>query len=612
MLTLLCAGQAQAGTLDAQLDRTRITEGETVRLQLSTSDDVRGEPDLDPLTADFEILGRSQGSRLNIVNGQRTSTRQWQVVLLPRHAGDLTVPALRLGSLASQPLPLEVLPATAAQAGGADAGAPVLVEVEADPAAPYVQGEVGYVVRVLSRVPLHEASLSEPSAGDAIVEPAGEDRQYTTQRNGTTYQVTERRYAIYPQHSGPLTIQGPVLSAAVPVQDGRRRSLRERFFGGGPFADMDRLLGGAPFADFPDFDSLFTETRPVRLHGEDVALDVQPRPAGVQGDWLPAKSLTLTEAWSPDPPVFRVGEPVTRTIALIADGVSAAQLPDLALPAVAGLKAYPDQPQNETHAQDGSLITTRTLRTALIPTAPGKLTLPGLQVHWWDTRAQQARVATLPGRTVEVLPGTAGSAAADLPGAPAAPAPPVTAPAGGAAQGPAADGGPALPAGQAVAARTSYWPWLAGAATAGWLVTLVLWWRSRGRSAAPRPAPARDDAPSPARQRAACRTRLQEACRTDDPRAARAALLDWAALQWPDAPPRGLSGLAGHLDGSAAHPVIVDLNRVLYDGSRQPRWDGQAAWPVLERLLDETPAARDDTSRAGPLPDLYPRHVAGG
>jgi hypothetical protein len=601
---LLCSGQALAGTLEARLDRAQITQGETVTLQLSTADDVQGDPDLGPLARDFEVLSRSQGSRLSIVNGHSTATRQWQIVLLPRHEGDLTVPALRIGTLESRPLPLRVQHAAATQAGAADAGAPVLVEIEADTETPYVQGEVAYTVRVLSRVPLNEASLSEPSAGDAIVEPAGEDSHYTTGRDGTTYQVTERHYAIFPQHSGPLTIEGPVLSAAVPVQNGKRRSLRERFFGGGPLADMDEFFGGAPFAGFPDFDNLFTETRPVRIRGEDVALDVQPRPAGVRGQWLPAKSLTLTEAWSPDPPVFRVGEPVTRTIALIADGLSAAQLPDLTPPAVAGLKTYPDQPQSETRAEDGTLITTRTVRTALIPTTAGTLTLPELRVPWWDTGKQQARVATLPERTIEILPGSAGATGTPAPAQPVAPTPLASATAGT-----VPSGEPATV--QSPAARPSYWPWLAGAATAGWLITLVLWLRSRTGRVAHKPDPGRDNAPALRQQRAACRSRLRQACRADDPRTARAALLDWAALQWPDAPPRGLSGLAGHLDGSAAQQVIVDLNRILYDGNTQRHWDGRAAWPVLERLLGDKVAPRDDSMTAAALPDLYPQHVAG-
>jgi hypothetical protein len=608
LLAWLSCAQALAGTLEAQIDRTRIVQGETVTLQLSVPGDIQGDPDLSPLERDFEILSRSEGSRINIINGRSSATRNWQLVLLPKRDGDLTIPALQLGSLQSRPLPLSVMPAAAARTGAAGtAGQPVLIEVEADPEHPYVQGEVTYRVRILSRVPLHEASLSEPHAGDAIIEQAGEDSHDTTQRDGITYQVIERHYVIFPQHSGPLQIDGPTLDAAVPVQNGGHRGLRQRFFGNDPFPDIEKFFGSAPFADFPDIGSMFTQTRPVHTRGRDITLDVLPQPAGIQGDWLPAKSLSLAEAWSPDPPVFRVGEPVTRTIALIVDGLSAAQLPELTPPPATGMKAYPDQPQSETRAEGDSLITTRTLKTALIPMAPGSVTLPEFQVHWWDTEAQQARVATLPARTIEVLPARAGAGPAAAAGVPASATRNATAPAAAGASGIPADAPALQPEPQ-----QSYWPWLAAAAAIGWLVTLGLWRfnSGRGRSGARKPVPAADTAPSRRRQLAQCRMRLKNACLSNDPRAARAALLDWAAVQWPAAPPRDLSALASHISSAAAQGEIITLDRRLYAGETRPGWDSRTAWPVLEQALRQA-APGDDAGTEEPLPDLYPRHVPG-
>lgn len=614
-LTLLLMGMALAGQvlaqeLTARLDRTQISEGESVRLQLSVSGDVQGHPDLGPLDADFDVVGESQGSRVNIINGRSSSTHEWQLVLLPRRSGELTIPALQLGALQSQPLHLKVLPASAAMAPTAGGGQPVIVEVEADPKQPYVQGEVTYRVRVLSRVPLREASLSEPRAGDAIVEPLGEDKRYTTERHGTSYQVIERRYAIFPQHSGTLKVESPVLSASVPVQGGNRRSLRQRFFGNDPFNDIEKFMGQSPFADFPDFGGLFEETRPVRLRARDVALEVRAQPAGVQGSWLPARSLTLTEAWSPDPPVFRVGEPVTRTIALVADGLSAAQLPDLTPPVPAGMKLYPDQPQSQSRAEDDSLIVTKTQQAALVPTAPGTVTLPDYKIRWWDTRTQQTRVATLPGRTIKVLPASSGA------GSPAA------GPAAAASHTLAAGAPPAAPASRGVTAAApvretgshpAYWPWLAGAALAGWLATLMLWLRTRGhRHNSPEgPAPAAGAAPPRRQLLARGKTRLKQACDSNDPKAARAALLDWAAAQWSDAPPRGLSELAACFNSETTQQAIVALDRVLYDGNARHAWDGHSAWPVLERGLAEAAPAQTGNSKSGALPELYPRHVAG-
>jgi len=613
LLGMMLAGHALAQELMARIDRTRIAEGETVRLQLSVPGDAQGRPDLGPLAADFDILGESQGSRINIINGRSSSTQEWQLVLMPKRSGELTIPALQLGDMQSRPLQLKVLPASASATPASGAGQPVMLEIDADPEQPFVQGEVTYRVRILSRVPLREASLSEPHAGDAIVEQLGEDSRYTTQRNGTTYQVIERHYAIFPQHSGALKVESPVLSASVPVQGGSRRSLRQRFFGNDPFTDIQKFMGSDPFADFPDVGGMFEETRPVRIRARDVTLDVHPQPAGVQGSWLPARSLTLTEAWSPDPPVFRVGEPVTRTIALIADGLSAAQLPDLTPPVPAGMKLYPDQPQSESRAEGDSLIVTKTMQAALVPTAPGSVTLPDFTVQWWDTETQQTRVATLPGRTIEVLPASPGTNnPVTGPVAPGEPAGSTRAGAPPAAPAPAAVPAGSTPARQS-GAQPTYWPWLAGAALAGWLLALVLWMRTRrhGRADPVKPAPPANAAPSRRQGLAKSRTRLRNACLSNDPKAARAALLDGATVLWPDAPPRGLSELAARFATGSLQAEIVALDRLLYDGNAQRGWDGHSACPVLEQALVDA-AADEGSGKHEALPGLYPQHVAGG
>ncbi|MGD8614986.1 MAG: BatD family protein [Gammaproteobacteria bacterium] len=604
----LLSGQALAQDLDAQLDRTQIAEGESVTLRLSTSGDTQGSPDLSPLTRDFDILSQGQSTRVNIINGRSSSTREWRLVLLPRRSGELTIPPLELDGMQSRPLRLSVLPAGAPQASGSGRRQPVMLEIEADPQQPYVQGEVSYRVKILSRVPLREASLNQPHADDAIVERLGEDSRYTTQRNGETYQVIERRYAIFPQHSGTLNIESPVLNAAVPIQDSRRRDLRGRFPGGDPFGDIEKFFGHNPFAGFPGMGDLFEETRPVRIRGRSVTLDVRPQPASSQGPWLPARNLKLSEHWSPDPPVFRVGEPVTRTVELIAEGLTAAQLPELATPVPDGLKVYPDQPQNETRPRGDHLLATRSLKAALVPTRPGRLTLPELQVHWWDTKTQQPRVATLAARTIDVLPAKPGAQ-----GTPASPRPAEPTPSAGTqiAERPTTASPTAAPddAGvEAIGWQTSYWPWITAGVALGWLVTLVLWLHARSHrtasSGAP-PAAARTE-PSRPQRLGQSRKRLRDACLSNDPKAARAALLDWAGARWPDNRPRGLSELAGRLAAEPVSTELIRLDRALYGAGAADHWVGRHAWAVLERALGDAPSGSGKSGYEA-LPDLYPQ-----
>jgi hypothetical protein len=150
------------------------------------------------------------------------------------------------------------------------------------------------------------------------------------------------------------------------------------------------------------------------------------------------------------------------------------------------------------------------------------------------------------------------------------------------------------------------WPWVSVGLAALWLVTLGLWLRERGRRAAGRDR--RDGAP-PAPSLHAARSLVRAACEAGDPRAAREALLAWAAARWPrDAPPR-LRLLAERLGGDS-RPVLEAMDLAIY-GRRDDAWDGESAWRVLAPLLERARGEATGEAPPPPLPPLYPG-AAGG
>lgn len=600
LLLLIClwsAAAAQAQELQAQVDRTRVGEGESLRLLLRAEGQVSGAPDLSPLQQDFEILGQSQSSSISIVNGRTSSSQEWQIGLLPRRSGQLEIPSLQLGNLRSRPIGLEVVPA--AQAALPDAAgtvAPVLIETELEDPDPYVQGLARYVVRVLSRVPLQQAGLGEPQGEGLLVERLGEDRSYSAQRNGQQYNVVERRFALFPQRSGDIEISAPLLTAQIPDDNGRRRGGRD------PFGDFQSFFGRSPFAGI---DNLFQATRPLQLRGQAQTLRARAQPGSAASPWLPAESLSLNESWSPEPDQPRVGEPLTRTIAITAQGLTAAQLPDLVPSVPAGFKLYPDQPQSETRSEGDTLVAQKTIKLAYVASQAGDIELPAVRLAWWDTAADMQREATLPARTIHVLPAVGTTAQA--PWTP--PAEPTVA-AGQPAQ-PEISSAPADDdrAGSPDIMPYGYWPWLAALFLLAWLVTLSAWWRTRRQLPAASPEPTAGSRQQVVPRPDTARDALRRACNERDPRAARSALLQWAQAVWPTDPPRRLDQLAQRLD-PAASAVLRELDRQLYGGDGA-LWDGAAAWSVLGKVLIEEsrpgPAASPD-----PLPGLYPHSSDGG
>lgn len=593
LLATLFSLQAAAAAPEARLDRTRIAEGETVVLSVNVPADSDGVPDLSDLAQDFDILDRSQSMHMSMINGRTSSSRGWQFVLAPKRSGTLAVPAIRVGTASTRPLSLQVLPA--AEAAKLGPAPPVSLEVEVEPQQPLVQQQVIYTVRLLSRVPLSQPRLSDPQIKDAIVEHLGAEREYSSQRGGQTLRVIERRYAVFPQRSGQLDIEGPVLTAQVPDPDQRGIGPGQRFPGRDPFADFDRLFGRSGLSG----GSLFSHTRPMQMRAKRLTLQVQPQPPGTPTPWLPAESVALNDAWSPDPPQFRVGEPVTRNIAITAQGLSAVQLPDLPLDLPAGIKAYPDKAQMQTRGDGDTMVAQKVIRMALVPAQAGTLTLPEVRLEWWDVATNEARTARLPPRQVEVLPAAGVVSPPALSVAPdTAPGPLVTAPPAAAS---GSDGSAASPpaAGDAEAAA---WPWLAGLLGLAWLVTLVLWWRSRG--SVPEAVTVRATTAAASPQPAVALSRIEQVFRSDDAATARQTLLQWAQARWAQDPPRRLDQVAARL-GSEAAMVLDEIDRCLYAG--QPRhWNGAAAWDRLAPVLRRA-SGQDATPGDQPLPPLYPQ-----
>jgi hypothetical protein len=597
LCSLLMGAGAFAAGLDAQLDRARLVEGDTLVLTLSAAGGGSETLDLSPLQEDFDLLDQNQSSRMSIINGESSSSRVWQLLLAPKRTGKLTIPSLRLGEMTSPALSLEVIPA--AQAAKMGEPRPLLLEVEATPQDAYVQSQMVYTLRVLSRVKLYNASLTVPKISDAIVESLGEDKEYKTFRNGQQYQVIERRYAIFPQHSGKLEIDAPVLSAQVSESSQQRQDLNQRLFGTtSPFYRMNGML---------------QRLRPMQLRGRSLSLEVLPQPANTLTPWLPAKSLKMTESWSPNPPVFKVGKSVTRTITISARGLSGAQLPDLNLVTPDGIKSYPDKWQSEQQVDDDTLVVSKTSKIVLLPSSSGHLTLPEVRIDWWDIQANRQRMATLPARKIQVLPGknsadkTQISAPVDASASQSADPdnsrleiPPATDAAA------ATDGLARLIQGLIDRIFTAgYWPWISTLLALGWLITTGLWLRDRARVATGESGTHTPAAWEPALQPEKILPRLERACKENNAKAARHTLLEWASARWPDNPPRRLEALGYRLDAEAAK-LLRALDQALYAPMAQ-KWEGNAFWKRLSPSLKES--ARRETARIpdGALPELYPQ-----
>lgn len=573
----LAVGSASAAGLKALVGHTVVREGEEIQLQLrAPADGSMAAPDLSPLEKDFQILGTQQSQRVSILNGRRESSIDWTVTLLPRTTGELLVPAIHAGAISSEPIRVRV---TEAGPPPARSDAPDLfVESSVDDSSPYVQGEIRYSVKVYDGIGIRGGELTPPRVENARVAAIGEGRTYQERVNGRLYQVHEREYAVTPQSSGALTIAPITLQARVDDPDGRRRSPFDDFFGGrDPFG---RAFGQAGFGTSL-FDDFFDRGRPVRVRSNPVRIDVQARPDGAAEGWfLPAKHVELRESFEPAIRELRVGEAVQRTVTLHALGASAEQLPAFEIPSARGIRQYDEGSRDGTVPTDDGTVSVREQTVAIVPSVAGALEFPAVEVEWWDVENEERRIASLPARTVEVLP-AAGKiteppvAAVSAPAkvTPVAPAPT------SAAEAPPAD------------------PWIAL-----WVLLAAIVAGSGGYAMARRRSVAVGDG-SEARPSDILKE-IQQSCRAGDAGATRDALIQWARAEFGVGAPANPRMIAKRLGRVEFEREAAKLDRSLYAPGAEA-FDGKTFW---EQFCVARTTAR---KTAGPavepvLPGLYP------
>jgi len=544
LLSLFAAFATQAQTR-AWIDRDHVALGETLTLNIESDDAVASSPDYTPLQQDFIVSGNTSSRQVEIVNGRTSARMLFAVALQPRREGLMTVPALKLGAHATQPISLTVT----AAAPPARAGSPAFIEAEVDDQAPYVQQAVGYTLRLYYATPLVSGQLDQDAPDGASLQRVGNDAQYTRQVGGQRYTVVERRFLLIPERSGPLTIPGA------------------RFAGRGTGGFFDDMFGDG--------------SRELSANGAPRFVSVRPVPANAPQPWLPLHGLSLRYLATPQ--TARAGEAATMTIEATADGATATQMPELQLPAIDGAQVFAEPAQTDETFDDGRPQVKVTRKFSIVPSRAGALRIPGPRVAWWDVRAAAARTASLPDVRLQVAAGAQGSAAASTPAGTQAMEPSST------------SGRMRLPG---VRDGAGLWALVAAAFALLWLATLVWALQRRTHVPLPRQAMAGSDAATPPATGMRSLRDLKSALDTGD-------LGDVADVLCAMAqPPAGdLDAVRARLDDAAQRDAISHLQR-----ARWGEGDGSAARTALRTAFANGPRWRRTTKvMPEPLPPLYPR-----
>jgi BatD DUF11 like domain len=523
----------------ASVDRADVELNESFTLKVTVDTAIDVEPNVEALDDDFFVGTRSHLSNTTIVNGQISRSRTWTYVLMAKREGNLVVPPVTVGNERSDPVPITVKPVSSDAPGEAD----IFITAEADRSDSYVQAQILYTLKVYRAVSTRQPRLSEPeiSGVDVLVELAGDERSYDALLNGKAYNVVERVYALFPQASGELEI-APVRFEARVLRDGR-------------------ITGRKVFRS----DAVKVNVQPI------------PPPPATHPNavWLPARNVELSEEWSREPDTLPAGEPITRHITVRALGQLSTQIPVIEPASTDALKIYPDKPDLSVSAVPRGILAERSEQYAMIGVSAGEIELPAVELPWWDIEAGAWKIASLPPRTLTILP-----SADALPVQPVAETPVETV--------------------ETVVVEDPFWQRISEGLAVAWLLTLIAWWWSRR----PQKTVSHEPPPVPLhKQQARSLKAARKAATEGDASGVKSALLEWARLEWPENAPRSLGALAERVNP----PLCDELRNMAasrYGRDANGTWDGSALAKSLRSISVRT--EREERRHDDGLPPLMP------
>lgn len=364
-----------AAEVTAWVDQNPVVSGTMFRLHVEAKNvDDAEEADLSIIPG-IQVLNRSVQNKTSIVGTAITRSVHWTYILLAQSAGEYLIPALLVGNEKTSEILLKVVDGIQKKQQEL-----IRLEVSATPIKVYPQQQVVVLLKIIRTGAQLENESITPFELDGAQVRKLEQRSYKAVQNGKRMIITEISYAVLPEKSGTLNLpqiryQGDLL----------QESSSKRVFGN--FGDIFRQRAQRIYSTSPE-----------------LSIEVRPLPAGFKDWWLPAEKLEIVENWQPDPPVFQVGEPVTRTVEILATGVFGNQIPQLSFNFPESLKAYADQPVIETQHTSEGLSGIRKEKWAIIPTKAGKTILPGSTVSWWNVKKDEYQTVIIPAKTIEVLP----------------------------------------------------------------------------------------------------------------------------------------------------------------------------------------------------------------
>jgi hypothetical protein len=398
----LCSSLFAETTVNAKVDRTEISEGESVQYTIEIKGDASSLPALNlGQLPDWQVYSSGTSSSYSWTNGRTEQSKQYNFILSPTRTGRLNIPAFRLtidNKLYDTPqLSVVVNPVAMPQSRNVPSTSgrqrtrtsqqdqlsrdDLLLRCTVNRDTVYVNQQVTMSMKFYYRVRLlANPEPRIPQRTGFWAEDLGQWRSDQETLNGRDYNLAELRTALFPTAPGTQTIGSAEMN--VVVDDGGSND---------PFSFFNQ--------GFPGYGG----GRRLTLKSDPVKVVTLPLPeAGKPADFGGAvgqyQMTTLV-----DKNKIEVNEPLTVHIKISGTGniksVGIPKVPDL--PDFRTYQAGDDEKVEKVNYLVGG---TKTFDQVFIPKRAGTYLLPSLRLSFFDPQARTYKTVTSEEIQVEVTP----------------------------------------------------------------------------------------------------------------------------------------------------------------------------------------------------------------
>ena len=360
--------------VSAMVDKTEIDETQVVMLSVAVSGSQQySEPDWTLLDDDFHMAATTQQrENIEIVNGRVRRFLSWEVYLIPKRLGNLTIPSFQFGNEKTEPITIVVKELDPELKKQIEEN--VFFEITVEPESPYVQAAINVTRRLYysNNVQVRPEQFSPLSIDDALVVEIGDVKRSFSVRGDSRHNVLIRRSVVFAERSGELTIPATQL--------------------------MVRVSLGMRDVTLP----IFSKAKTLRV------LSI-PRDYPNDHNWFPASDVRVTDSLATaDLESLSVGDSIVRQIEITAIGAHSTGIPQVDLNMHDSIRRYPDPPQLSDSALIDSVVGKRTQSETLLLTRAGTIEIPQTDVVWWSPEEKQVKRTVIEKQIINVASGLLG------------------------------------------------------------------------------------------------------------------------------------------------------------------------------------------------------------